>query len=138
MITVAGRIPRVPGWCGGKESACQHRRHKRHRFNPWVRKIPWSRKWLPIPVFLPGKSNGQRSLAGHSLWGRKELDTAEHTQAIKSKTQSVLKRVNSPRGGPAWAEFFVAVHRRETLQSDLPVVRPGLPTWLSGGKSTCQ
>ena len=40
-------------------------------------KIPWRRTWQPIPVFLPGKSHGQRSLAGYSPWGRKELDTAE-------------------------------------------------------------
>ena len=52
--------------------------HKRHRFNPWVVKIPWSRKWLPTPVFLPGKSHGQRSLAGYSPWGCKELDITEH------------------------------------------------------------
>ena len=31
----------------------------------------------PIPVFLAGESHGQRSLAGYSLWGRKELDTTE-------------------------------------------------------------
>ena len=37
-----------------------------NRFNPWVRKIPWRRAWLPTPVFLPGKSHGQRSLAGCS------------------------------------------------------------------------
>ena len=35
-------------------------------FNPWVRKISWRRKWQPTPVFLPGKSHGQRSLAGYS------------------------------------------------------------------------
>ena len=34
------------------------------RFNPWVGKTPWSRKWQPTTVFLPGKSHGQRSLAG--------------------------------------------------------------------------
>ena len=51
---------------------------QRHRFNPWVRKIPWRRKWQPSPVFLPGKSHGQRGLAGYSPWGRKELDTTEH------------------------------------------------------------
>ena len=33
------------------------------------------RKWQPTPVFLPGKSLGQRSLVGYSPWGRKELDT---------------------------------------------------------------
>ena len=39
----------------GKEPASQCRRHKRCRFDPWVRKIPWSRKWQPTPLFLPGK-----------------------------------------------------------------------------------
>ena len=42
--------------------------------DPWVRKIPWRRKWQPIPVFLPGESHGQRSLASYSPWGCKELD----------------------------------------------------------------
>ena len=50
-------------WLNGKESVCQCRRHRRCRFDPWVRKIPWRRKWQPTPVFLPGKSHGQRSLA---------------------------------------------------------------------------
>jgi len=39
-----------------------------------LRKTPWRRAWLPTPVFLPGESQGQRSLAGYSLWGHKELD----------------------------------------------------------------
>ena len=60
-----------PWWLGGKESTCQC---KRCRFNPWVRKIPWRKKWQPTPVFLPGKSHGQRSLAGYSPWGCKESD----------------------------------------------------------------
>ena len=46
-------------------------------FNPWVRKIPWSRKWQPTPVFSPGESRGQRSLEGYSPWGHKESDTTE-------------------------------------------------------------
>ena len=32
-------------------------------FDPWIMKIPWRRKWKPTPVFLPGESHGQRSLA---------------------------------------------------------------------------
>ena len=43
----------------------------------WVGKIPWRREWLPAPGFLPGEFQGQRSLAGYSLWGHKELDTTE-------------------------------------------------------------
>ena len=50
----------LPRWCSGKGLACQCRRRG---FNPWVQKVPWSRKWQPAPVFLPGKSHGQRSLA---------------------------------------------------------------------------
>ena len=46
-------------------------------YNPWVRKIPWRRKWHPTPVFLPGESYGQRSLAGYSPWGQKESETVE-------------------------------------------------------------
>ena len=45
---------------------------------PWDRKIPWRRKWLPIPVFLPGEFHGQ-SLVGYNPGGCKELGTAEHT-----------------------------------------------------------
>ena len=50
-----------PGSSVVKKSTFQCRRC---RFDPWVGKIPWRRKWLPSPVFLPGKSYGQRSLAG--------------------------------------------------------------------------
>ena len=40
--------------------------------------MPWRRKRQPSPVFLLGKSHGQRSLAGYSLWGLKELDMTKH------------------------------------------------------------
>ena len=50
---------------------------RRLRFDPWVRKIPWRREWLPSPVFLPGEFHGQRSLAGYSQWGCKKADTTE-------------------------------------------------------------
>ena len=39
-----------------------HQQCRRPGFDPWVRKIPWRRKWQPTPVFLPGESHGQRSL----------------------------------------------------------------------------
>ena len=42
-------------------------------FDLCIRKIPWRRKWHPTPVFLPEKSHGQRSLAGYSAWGHREL-----------------------------------------------------------------
>ena len=46
-------------------------------FAPWLGKIPWRRKWQPTPVFLPGESHGQRSVAGYSPWDCKESDTTE-------------------------------------------------------------
>ena len=61
-----GHIMRLPRLPSGKESACQYSRHRRCRFDPWVRRIPGSRSWHPTPVFLPGEFHGQRSLAGYS------------------------------------------------------------------------
>ena len=62
----------LPWWLSGKESAYQCKRYRRHGFDPWVKKIPWRRKWQPILVFLPGKSHRQRSLADYSPWDHKE------------------------------------------------------------------
>ena len=50
---------------------------RRLRFNPWVGKIPWRRKWQPTPVFLLGKFHGQKSLVGYSPWGHKESGMTE-------------------------------------------------------------
>ena len=80
-------------WLSGKESACHCRRHW---FDPWVGMIPWRRKWQPAPVFLPGKSNGQRSPAGYS---HRESAPTEHTQMgrrapILAKGCQLLPRCN--------------------------------------------
>ena len=56
----------------GKEPACQSRRHKRLRFDPWVGKIPWRRTWQPTPVFFPGESLGQKSPAGRLQFMRSQ------------------------------------------------------------------
>ena len=72
----------------GKEPTCECRRHKKHRFNPWVGKMPWRRKWQPTPVFLPGESHAQRSLGGYSPWDHKESDTAEHSIAKVDQLKS--------------------------------------------------
>ena len=63
---VCNAVKGFPGGAGGKEPACQCKKHKRHGFHPWVRKIPWRRAWQPTLVFLPGESHGQRNLAGYS------------------------------------------------------------------------
>ena len=64
-----------------------------HAFDPWVRKISWRRKWQPTPVFLPGESHGQRSLAGYSPWRHEEsgmterLSTNRYTRKKEEKAQ---------------------------------------------------
>ena len=68
-----------PGGANGKDPACQSRSHKRCRVYLWVRKIPWRKAWQPTPVFLPGASQGQRSLEGYGPQGHKELDMTEVT-----------------------------------------------------------
>ena len=79
----------VPGFPAGsgKEPACKCRRLE---FNPWLRKIPWRRKWQPTPIFLPGKSCGQRNLAGYSPWG---LKSAERELATKQQQEWSLALV---------------------------------------------
>ena len=67
----------LTGGTSGKELACQCMRHKRHRFDPWVRKIPWRRAQQPTSVFLPEESHGERNLVGYIPWGHKESDTTE-------------------------------------------------------------
>ena len=47
--------------------------------------LDWRRKWQPTPVFLPGESQGQRSLAGCYLWGRTESDTTEASKFREGK-----------------------------------------------------
>ena len=66
-------LPGFLGGTGGKESTCLCRRCKRRWFDPWVGKIPWRRKWQPTPIFLPGKSHGQRNVVGYCPLGSKGL-----------------------------------------------------------------
>ena len=71
----------LPQWLSSEESTCQGRRCT---FDPWVRKIPWRRRWQPTPAFLPGKAHGLGSLAGYSPWGCKRvghnLETTRQSQ----------------------------------------------------------
>ena len=71
------RWPRFDSWCGntnplgfpggsrGKEPAYQCRRHKRCKVRSLSWEMPWRRKQQPTPIFLPGESHEQRSLAGY-------------------------------------------------------------------------
>ena len=60
----------------------------RLRFDLWVKKVPWSRKWHPIDVILAGESHGQESLVEYNPWGCKRV---RHDKV--SERHSCLKRV---------------------------------------------
>ena len=77
------------GDASGKEPACQSRRHKSCRFSPCVRKIPW-RKGQSTPVFLPKECHGQRSLAGYSSQGHKQLNTTEACTQTRTYLHIIL------------------------------------------------
>ena len=75
-------------------------------FDPWVRKVPWIRKWQPTPVFVPGKSHGWRSLEGYSLWVySKESDMAEWLHFL-SWPPDVKNQLNGkdPDAGKDWRQ----------------------------------
>ena len=59
-------------------------------------KVPWRRNWQPTPVFLPGKSHGQRSLVGYSLWGSymTELPSTELYCEISEKREGRRTRAH--------------------------------------------
>ena len=56
---------------------CQCRRHKREGFDTSIEKIPWRRAWQPTSIFLPGESNGQRSLVSHNSWGQSQTQLSD-------------------------------------------------------------
>ena len=72
-------------WCSDDKRVCLQ--CGRPGFNPGVRQIFWRRKWLSTPVFLPGESHGEMSLAGYSPRGHKELDMTERITLSLSKGQ---------------------------------------------------
>ena len=82
----------LPWWLSGKESTCQFRER---RFDSWVGKIPWRRKWQPTPVFLSGKPHGQRSLVGYSPWGHKESDTTEQLSNSNNLDLSLVETLDN-------------------------------------------
>ena len=82
----------------------------------------WRRQWPPTPVFLPGKSHGQRSLVGCSPWGRKESDTTEwlHFHFSLSCTGEgngnplQCSCLENPREGRAWWAAIYGVTQSRT------------------------
>ena len=89
---------------------------ERSRFNPWVRKIPWSRKWQPTPVFLPGEFHGQRSLLGYRQQGGKESDMTEYARgkevsynSEKLRNISTNQKVCKSAKGQFWGTRDISI-----------------------------
>ena len=104
-----------------KEPGCQCRRHKRHGFDSWVRKIPWRRKWQATPVFLPGKLHGQRSLEG---WTAVHGVTKSWTR-LSSESESVSCSVVSDSETVACQAPLSLRFSRQEYWSGLPFPSPG-------------
>ena len=100
--------------------------YRRPTFDPWVRKIPWRREWQPIPVFLPGKSHGQRSLSGYSPWACKESDMAEPSMCTHTHTCACTHTHAHPRswfqhaGFPGQVSDSCLLHWSRALDTGLP------------------
>ena len=102
-----------PGAVSGKEAACQCRRHKRDRYDPWVGKIPWRREWQSTQVFGPGEYYGQKSLGGCSTCDHKELvghywSDLARTQAWRilwTEELGGLQSMGSQRVGHYWSDL---------------------------------
>ena len=124
----------LPRWLSGEESAPQC---KRCGFNPWVRKIPWRRKWQPTPVFLPGKSHRKRYLVCYSPWSHKDLDMTEPTH---THTHLIFKTFWNP------VSLYLSNHTAcvvlscfshvDSLQSQWTAARQALLSIFSSGKNT--
>ena len=83
-----------PGGARGKEPGCQCRRHKRHGFEAWVRKIPWSRAWKYMAIHssilawrtLLTEERGRPQSTGSQRGGHNRSDTvcidAEPVEAL--------------------------------------------------------
>ena len=103
----------------------QCRRYRRHRFDPWVGKIPWRRKWQPTPVLLPGESHGQRRPAGCSPQGCR----VGHNWAIEhacNKHRGQRENHWNPGEEIASKQTSDATVSGST-EKHLPAISPGIP-----------
>ena len=101
----------------GEESACQCRRHKRCRFDPWVGKIPWRRKWQPALVVLHGKLCGQRSLVGCSPWIAKTWTQLSNWAYTHTHTQAQSRQRASLWGEKQNHSSFLWIVLRNSISS---------------------
>ena len=112
------KVSLVTQW---QRTCLQWRRHSRHRFDFWVRRIPLERKWQPTSVFLSGKPHGQ-SLVGCSLWGCKPAGHSWAAEHAHTQTQMRGKgreqRSDKPRK--------IILVKRRTIQKEKSLRRKSM------------
>ena len=87
---LAWKIPWMEGPGGLQSMGLRRVRHDWSTLLSLSTSVHWRRKWQPTPVFLPGESQGRRSLVGCRLWGRTELDTTKATEQQQQQQQETL------------------------------------------------
>ena len=119
------------------------------RFDPWIGKISWRRRWQPTPVLLPGKFHEWRSLVGYSPWGRKESDTTMQlhftfTLGFPTYSKSPTNELSGCRLSKMWTHIPSTSGMSETTVCpclplltvfELHRLRPPLPP--PGSNSSC-
>ena len=114
---------------GDEEPVCQCRGCG---FDAWAGKIPWKRKRQPTPLFLPGKSHGQRSLVGYTPRAHQESDTTfrlkQHTQHKTGCCHHFPGRTRPPT---AWVCCAATPSSVSSPQSEAPHLPFSLVLWMS-------
>ena len=108
--------------------------------NSLVLSFLWRRQWQPTPVFLPGKSHGQRSLVSCSPWGGKESDTTERLHFHFSLSYSEEGNDNplqcscleNPKEGGAWWAAVYGVAQSRTRLKQLSSSTSSVTLWWFG------
>ena len=101
-------------------------RCRKHGFDWWVGKIPCSRKWQPTPVFLPGKSQGQRSLVGYSPWGHNRTVNFQMFKLVLEKAKEPEIKLPTSAGLSKEQESS-----RKTSISPLLTMPKPLTVWIT-------
>ena len=119
FVQVAKEFPK---WLSSKKICLQCRRQGS---NPWVRKMPWKRKWQPTPVFSPGEFHGQRSLVGFSPWGHRarhnlateHIHTHTHTHTHTEACKAIFR---------AWSYLFLSSSIQSNKEAGMDCLIPTL------------
>ena len=129
-LNVYSLLKCFPGGSDGKVSVCNA--GDLGLIPGWGR-FPWRRKWQPTPVFLPGESNGRKSLVGYSPWGRKESDMTEQLHFTFSKNHCCCSVAKSCL--TLMTPWTVACQASLTMEFSRQEYWSGLPFPLSRGSS---